>query len=442
MSERRHRFEKPKAKPGVEFLEGRAKRLSQALLESALVSWQHFDTMVAAGVSEEHLPAVLAPMWRALMKQRSDGLQYADPSSLYAVCKAESDIAGSAVEHFLKTFPSGVDTTNNIEWKATELRKAVAEIRLMMALGSVQAARGAQDPDAIIETEAVLEAARQTVRDLAEKKASWADEIRDVVVDIEAKDRPPLVSSGFSDLDVHLGGGFGPGWMVVVMGGAKSGKTAYAVSTVALDLMRSGRRALIISLEMSRKEVIQRLLAAESGIPVRGMRARDLQQWQLGNVQEAGDKIAAYQCDIMTGLTSMAAIAGACRGAAQKAKPDLVVIDYLQLVSNGNENRVLDIETTTRGVKLLAQELEVPIMLLSQPNNSDAKVGSIGLYSGKGSGSIAADADAVIVPMRGEGDAAGIDLVGCRHAETRRWDVGSMWFDGPRMRFGAGPRMR
>jgi len=172
------------------------------------------------------------------------------------------------------------------------------------------------------------------------------------------------------------------------------------------------------------------------------MRARDLQDFQFGCVQEAADKVASYQCDVLTGLSTMAAISGACRAAVQKNKPDLVIVDYLQLVNNGNENRVLDIETTTRGAKLLAQELELPIMLLSQPNNTDAKGGSIGLYSGKGSGSIAADADAVIVPMRGEGEAAGIDLVGCRHAETKRWDIGTMWFDGPRMRFGSGPRFR
>jgi replicative DNA helicase len=412
MSDRKHRFEKPRAKPGVELLEGRAKRLSQALIESSLVSWQHLDTIVSSGVSDEHFPDLLRPVWRALLKQRNDGLPYADPVSLHATCKAESDIIGSAVEHFLKSFPAGVDTSGNVEWRARELMKAVADMRLIMALASVQASRAAQDPDGIVEAEALLEEARQRVRELAEVKASWVDEVTAVITDIDAKDRPPLVSSGLSELDTHLGGGFGPGWLVVVMGGAKSGKTAYAVSTVALDLMRSGRRALIISLEMSRKEVIQRLLAAESGVPVRGMRARDLQEFQRGAVQEAADKVGSYQCEVMTGLSTMAAIAGACRGAAQRAKPDLIVIDYLQLVNNGNENRVLDIETTTRGVKLLAQELEVPIMLLSQPNNTDAKGGTIGLYSGKGSGSIAADADAVIVPMRGEDEAAGVDLVG------------------------------
>jgi len=112
-------------------------------------------------------------------------------------------------------------------------------------------------------------------------------------------------------------------------------------------------------------------------------------------------------------------------------------IDYAQLVVNGHKDRREDIEETTRGAKLLAMELGIPILLLSQPNNTDAKDGTVGFYSGKGSGSISADCDLMLIPSRSKDDPskAGLEIAGGRHAEPRKWEHGSLHFDGARMLF-------
>lgn len=431
---------KREASPGVETIEGKAKRLSQALLEACLTRWDSLDVCLGAGVTEEHLPVAYRHVWQGLTQQRAMGLAEVDILSLYARAKAAGDVQLSALQALLVAYPSGVDTGSNVEWRARELLRAVAELHLSAAYQACHAAHESRDEEAISAATAELEACRERMRELAQETVTWQQELAQMVDDIASAERPQLISAGLPSLDDHLGGGFGPGWLVVVMAGAKNGKTAYSVSNVAMDAMRQGRRVLMVSLEMSRPELIQRMLSANSGVPVRGMRARDLTPHQHGLVAQAADELSRYQCEIRTGLTSMAAIAASARAAHKQGKLDLVVIDYLQLVNNGNENRVLDIETTTRGAKLLAQELQCPVMLLSQPNNTDAKGNTIGLYSGKGSGSIAADADVVLVPLRGESGVAGMDLVGCRHAEPRRWDLGQMWFDGVRMRFGEGPR--
>lgn len=431
---------KREAKPGVETIDAKARRLSQAILEACLTRMRDIDTVLEAGITEEDFAGPHRRIWVDLVAQRNMGLEEVDILSLYAQAKAAGEVQQAALQALLVGYPSGFDVCANLGWRAKQLRISVAEIRLSAAYQSCHAAQESRDEDAIVAANANLEACRQRLIEASHDVKSWAEELSDMVTELASTERPPVISAGIGSLDDHLGGGFGPGWLVIVMAGAKSGKTAYAVSNVALDALRSGKRALLISLEMSRGELIQRMLSAMSGVPVRGMRARDLTPTQHGMVTEAADELSRYRCEIRTGLSTMSAIAGAARASHKREALDLVVIDYLQLINNGNENRVLDIETSTRSAKLLAQELGCPVMLLSQPNNTDAKGNTIGLYSGKGSGSIAADADAVLVPMRGENGTAGMDLVGCRHAEPRRWDIGQMWFDGVRMRFGQGAR--
>ena len=418
-------------------LEVQAETAATSCVHAALVALERIDVMAAAGVVEAHMPLRLRLVWRELVQQRALGYTDVDLRALHTAMLV---YGADAHEHWRTVTHDYVANElygAQVERYAATLVEARARQALSHAHASAATAQLVQDDAAFVAAEAEVTAAAQALALLRDTGPSWLDDVAAVVLDATAGEAEELVSTGLRRLDHHLGGGFGPGWLVVVMGGAKSGKTALAVGGFALAAAKAGKRVLVASLEMSRKETIQRLLSAESGVPVRGMRARDLTPHQQTMLTAGSDTIAALPIDVVTGLVTVNAICAKARSAHARGGLHMLVVDYLQLVNNGNENRVLDIEQTTRGLKLLAQELGCVVVMLSQPNNSDAKSGEVGLYSGKGSGSIAADCDALLVPLRSpdEPSKAGLHLAGCRHAEPHKWPLGELRFDGGRMQF-------
>lgn len=249
-----------------------------------------------------------------------------------------------------------------------------------------------------------------------------------------------VLSTGLPDLDEKLDGGLGAGWLVVVLGAPKQGKTAFAMNNLARHALCLGHSVLYVG-EMAddegKMELMHRLLAAETGIPVRAQKRGDLTPHQWSIATGASDAMALWSL----GVSRIGPVAK-IRNDAQAFKKrvgglGLIVVDYVQLVNNGMENRVLDIEHTTRALKELAGDLGCPIVLVSQPTNDAAKSKTeLGLFDGKGSGSIAADCDLCLVPVREESsDRAGIVAPGFRHGESFRIPLGSWRFNGARMRF-------
>jgi replicative DNA helicase len=178
------------------------------------------------------------------------------------------------------------------------------------------------------------------------------------------------VPTGFADLD-DLTNGLHPGQMVIVAARPGVGK-----STLALDVARSasikhGLTSVIFSLEMSQIEITMRLLSAEASIPlshIRGGRMRD-DDWarvaaKMGQVSEAPMFI-----DDSPNLTMME-IRAKARRLKQRHDLKLIVIDYIQLMTSGKkvESRQLEVSEFSRQLKLLAKELDVPVVALSQLN--------------------------------------------------------------------------
>lgn len=147
-------------------------------------------------------------------------------------------------------------------------------------------------------------------------------------------------------------------------------------STLGLDFMRScsikhGLASVIFSLEMSKSEIVMRLLSAETGIKLADMRAgrMDDHDWtrlarRMGDISEA-----PLYIDDSPNMTLME-IRAKARRLAQKHDLRLVVVDYLQLMSTGKkyESRQQEVSDMSRGIKLLAKELDVPVVAISQLN--------------------------------------------------------------------------
>jgi replicative DNA helicase len=179
------------------------------------------------------------------------------------------------------------------------------------------------------------------------------------------------VPTGYRDLD-ELTNGLQPGQMIVVAARPGIGK-----STVAMDVLRScsikhGLPGIIFSLEMSKSEIVMRMLSAEAKIPLADMRSGRMsdQDWTRLASRMSDLSQAPLYIDDSPNLTMME-IRAKARRLKQRNGLSLIVIDYLQLMSSSGrryESRQQEVSDLSRSIKLLAKELDVPILALSQLN--------------------------------------------------------------------------
>jgi replicative DNA helicase len=222
------------------------------------------------------------------------------------------------------------------------------------------------------------------------------------------------VPTGFTDLDT-LTNGLHSGQLIIVAARPGLGK-----STLALDFSRNAAIAcslptIIFSLEMGRTEIAMRLLSAESGIKLQSLRRGMLDSTDWTNIAATRGRIndAPLYIDDSPNLT-LVEIRAKCRRLKQQLGLKLIVIDYLQLMSSGHqvESRQQEVSEFSRSLKLLAKELDVPVVALSQLNRGpeqrqDKKPALSDLRE---SGSLEQDADVVILLHRESSYNPGADL--------------------------------
>lgn len=212
------------------------------------------------------------------------------------------------------------------------------------------------------------------------------------------------VPTGFNELD-EVTNGLHPGQMVIVAARPGVGK-----STLGLDFMRScsikhRMASVIFSLEMSKSEIVMRLLSAEAKIKLSDMRSGRMSDDDWTRLARRMSEIseAPLYIDDSPNLTMME-IRAKARRLRQKADLRLIVVDYLQLMSSGKkfESRQVEVSEFSRHLKLLAKELEVPVIAISQLNRgpeqrTDKKPMLADLRE---SGSLEQDSDVVILLHR------------------------------------------
>ena len=212
------------------------------------------------------------------------------------------------------------------------------------------------------------------------------------------------VPTGFTDLD-ELTNGLHGGQMIVL-----AARPAIGKSTLGLDLARAasikhGLTSVIFSLEMGRNEITMRMLSAESRVPLHHMRSGTMGEEEWGRLARRMGEIsnAPLFIDDSPNMTMME-IRAKCRRLKQRHDLRLVIIDYLQLMSSGKkvESRQQEVSEFSRQLKLLAKELDVPVVAISQLNRGpEQRTDKKPLLSDlRESGSIEQDADLVILLHR------------------------------------------
>lgn len=212
------------------------------------------------------------------------------------------------------------------------------------------------------------------------------------------------IPTGYIDLDDKLTGGMRPGNLVIIAGRPAMGKTALALN-IAKNVAQGEEGVLVCSMEMSDLELADRMIAIAGHV--------DLQAVLHGDMSgENGERIMAgisklHQLPLVIdeqGGMTLFDVATKARATKRKHGLGLLVIDYLQLMTGEGENRTQEIGSLTRGLKALAKELGVPIILLSQLSRKvEERTDKRPLMSDlRESGDIEQDADIIIFCYRDE----------------------------------------
>ncbi len=311
---------------------------------------------------------------------------------------------------YLHTLISSVPTAANAGYYGEIVRERAVLRRLVDAgtkIVQLGYASGGGDVDDLV-NQAQAEVYSVTERRTSEDYVPLSETIEGTINEIEISegrgDEMIGVPTGFADLD-QLTNGLHPGQMIVLAARPAMGK-----STVGLDIARScsikhGKTSVIFSLEMSRNEITMRLLSAEASVNLQHMRKGTMREEDWTKLARTMGRVSEAPLFIDDSPNmSLMEIRAKCRRLKQRHDLKLVVIDYLQLMSSGKrvESRQQEVSEFSRALKLLAKELEVPVIAVSQLNRgpeqrTDKKPAMSDLRE---SGSIEQDADMVILLHR------------------------------------------
>ncbi len=212
------------------------------------------------------------------------------------------------------------------------------------------------------------------------------------------------VPTGFADLD-KLTNGLHPGQMVVIAARPSMGKSTLALDIARCAAVKNNLPTCVFSLEMGRNEITMRLLSAEAKVPLQHMRAGTMTDEDWNKLAKRMGEVSNAPLFIDDSPNmSLMEIRAKCRRLKQRHDLKLVIIDYLQLMSSGKrvESRQQEVAEFSRSLKLLAKELDVPVVALSQLNrSSEQRADKKPMLSDlRESGSIEQDSDVVILLHR------------------------------------------
>lgn len=303
------------------------------------------------------------------------------------------------------------------------------------------------------EVEGVLDLAEKKIFDIAEKRStSDFEALSDVLergfLEIERlfnnKGQITGVASGFTDLDSKTSG-FQKGDMVLIAARPSMGKTTFALNIAEHAALREGKSVVIFSLEMSKEQLAYKLLCSEANVDMLKLRTGNLEDKDWENIARATGPLskAKIYIDDTAGVSVME-MRSKCRRLKMEYGIDLILIDYLQLMSgSSSENRQQEVSEISRSIKALAKEMECPVIALSQLSRApEQRADHRPMLSDlRESGSIEQDADLVMFLYRDEyynKETEEKNVAECIVAKQRNGPVGTvkMAFLGALSKFG------
>jgi replicative DNA helicase len=349
-------------------------------------------------------------VWEAIVRlqERNEQIDYITVVEELRHQERLEEIGGAAyITYLINHTPSSIyaETYGHIVERAA--------IRRRMLNAASQIARLAHEESADInevidQSEAALFAVteRRLRKDIIPIRLAISDYF-DRIEYLYGQDQESLgVPTGFTDLD-RLLGGLQKSDLIIVAGRPGMGKTSWLLS-VALNAARVGMRVASFSMEMSNEQIVQRLVSSETGINTQQLRLGKLDEREWALFTEATDKLSRLRVFLDdTPALSPLQLRSKCRRLYSEHGLDLIMVDYLQLMSSGtgyNENRVQEISFISRSLKQVARELNVPVLAAAQLSRAveQRQDKRPQLSDLRESGSIEQDSDVVLFIYRDE----------------------------------------
>lgn len=379
----------------------------QAVLGSALLD-DGCLTTVLERLREEHF---YYPLHRKIYTEIKDAFETSKKPDFIIVLNAlsgETDMANEELKEYLLKICGIVPTLSNV----TAYIKIVLDKFYMRTLYSASKDTIDSISSGSEEADFVLERAEQRIYDIRQgRDYKGLVPVKSILGDVfdEIDERAKLkknirgISTGYGDLDRALSG-LNKSDMVVLAARPGVGKSAFAIN-IGQNVAASGEGAVcVFSLEMSKEQIVQRMLAAESNLALSSILTGQLNGDEWTSFAAAAGVLAKmpFYIDDTAGIT-ISEIKARLRRIPNLA---LVIIDYLQLMQSGRriENRVVEVSEMTRATKIMAKELNVPVILISQLSRGTEQRGAKNrrpmLSDLRESGSIEQDADVVMFLYR------------------------------------------
>lgn len=298
---------------------------------------------------------------------------------------------------------------------AVEYAKIVAEkavLRRLIGTADEIAKKGYEESENTLD---ILEYAEKGIFEIAKSKQhSEMAKISEIIltnfeeISVRSQSQGGItgVPSGLIDLDRKLSG-FQKSDMVVLAARPSMGKTAFALNVALNAALKADAKVLIFSLEMAKEQLSQRLLSMEARVESQKMSTGDvdMSDWdKMSAALDSFNKMSIY-IDDTPGIKIME-IKNKCRRMKAETGLDMIILDYLQLMEGEkrSDNRQQEITSLSRGMKLLAREMECPVIVLSQLSRApDQRENHRPVLSDlRESGAIEQDADVVLFLYRDE----------------------------------------
>lgn len=307
---------------------------------------------------------------------------------------------------YLGEIAQNTPSAANIKRYAEIVKERSLQRQLMVLAGEITArctAPGADVAEIISQADAAMVQLLDTGTD---EPMLLYDAMVDAIADIDERasgNRRSGLQTGVDGLDA-LTGGLEPGQLVIIAARPSVGKTAFALN-IADHVTKQGNTTAFFSLEMTRRELTQRLIALRTGISVSLQRAGRLNEDQWGSVSACQGKADGQRLFMIDRpAIGIAYVRAAARKIKRKHGINLIVVDYLGLMRGEGQNRTQEIGSLSRGLKALAKELHVPVIALAQLNRGvEGRIDKRPLLSDlRDSGEVEQDADIVAMLHREE----------------------------------------
>lgn len=322
--------------------------------------------------------------------------------------KNELELIGGA--SYLSTIVNTVPTSANIKFHSKILHEK-ALLRNLINVSTEIATLGYNGTERV---EDLLDHAERSIFALSERKIRPSfvpikDGIKECFLTLERISEGGLrgIDTGFRDLDKYISG-LQPSDLIIVAGRPSMGKTAFALCIAQHIGIKKGGAVAIFSLEMSKEQLVLRMLCSESRVDAHKLRLGYLTQADWKKLTDAASKLTESRIFIDdTPSVSILEMRAKARRLKAEHGLDLIIVDYLQLMRGtaGADTREQEISAISRSLKALAKELSVPVIAISQLSRAVESRGGDKkpiLADLRESGAIEQDADLVIFIYRKE----------------------------------------